>query len=187
MKWRIILPLVLVLAALAVLTISNWQSPRPRITAARNPCINNLRMMHEAKQKWARDHGKSGADTPTFADLVGENRYLRSTPVCPAGFTYTLHSVSRLPACTCPDHILQFYPDHWPLSACEENLLFIQALKVFWEAKQPKRGVVPTWAELFAANPIMRPLTPPLCPAGGQYNFGTSGEKPRCSIPGHTI
>ena len=27
----------------------------------------------------------------------------------------------------------------------------------------------------------------PTCPAGGLYTLGSVSEKPRCSIPGHTI
>jgi hypothetical protein len=76
---------------------------KARTTSQSNVCINNLRMLDAAKQQWALEKSKLSADVPVMDDL---KPYLRQTPVCPAGGTYTLNAVDQPPGCSIPDHQL---------------------------------------------------------------------------------
>ena len=72
-------------------------------------CINQLKMIESAANQWAMDHGKQSTDTPTWADLepyLARSNMKTVPPVCPAGGTYTLHSVGEHPTCSIPDHKL---------------------------------------------------------------------------------
>jgi len=45
---------------------------------------------------------------------------------------------------------------------------------------------IPPDFDLFGAAPaLMREK--PTCPSGGSYTIGRVGEKPRCSVTGHTL
>ena len=63
-------------------------------------CIERMRALDEAKQRWAMDYHRTAADTPMDSDLFGPTRYLRSKPTCPANGTYTLNPVDTKPTCT---------------------------------------------------------------------------------------
>jgi competence protein ComGC len=78
---------------------------RARETAQENACINNLRQIDGAKQEWALENNKKGADTPTQADLA---HYLKNGqfPVCPNRGTYTIGPVDESPICSIPKHQL---------------------------------------------------------------------------------
>jgi len=73
---------------------------RARKRASTQMCIGNQMQLESAKQRWAIDTGKDTVDTPALSDLVGTNLYLRMTPYCPAGGTYTLGSVGEKVACS---------------------------------------------------------------------------------------
>ena len=64
----------------------------------------NLRVIEGAKETWAREENKLPDDTPTDADLFGQDRYIREKPRCPGGGTYTLGKVSEKPRCSVADH-----------------------------------------------------------------------------------
>jgi ABC-type proline/glycine betaine transport system substrate-binding protein len=74
-------------------------------TSQQNACISNLRQIDGAKSQWALDKKMTDSDTPTRADL---KIYLgnRQFPVCPAGGTYTINSVSSRPECSHAGHSL---------------------------------------------------------------------------------
>jgi len=67
-------------------------------------CIVNLQQIQGAKDMWALEHKKTGADIPTDADLFGPDKYLTEKPVCPSGGTYSLNNLTNKPACSIPDH-----------------------------------------------------------------------------------
>jgi hypothetical protein len=46
------------------------------------------------------ENRKTNADTPTDADLFGNNQYVRRKPLCPANGTYTLNAVDTVPTCS---------------------------------------------------------------------------------------
>jgi hypothetical protein len=71
-------------------------------------CINNLRQIDGAKQKWASDvHAPSNA-TPTWNDL---KPYLKdfngSVPVCPAKGVYSINSLTNPPTCSASGHVIE--------------------------------------------------------------------------------
>jgi hypothetical protein len=68
--------------------------------AQRNACINNLRMIHEAKAQWASEHGKSAAEIPTGSDLFGEGKYIKRDLECPRGGIYKFGNVGEEPVCS---------------------------------------------------------------------------------------
>ena len=73
-----------------------------------NRCINNLRLIDGATQQWALEHNRAETNVPTWADLepylCGVNNY--PLPKWPSGGTYTMGSVSNVPTCSIPDHVL---------------------------------------------------------------------------------
>jgi hypothetical protein len=100
---------VFVAIALAVvILIPNFIDTRQRETPPASKCINNLRLIDGAKAMWALDHNKTDTNVPTWADLkpylCGTNNY--PLPKCPSGGAYTLGSVTNLPSCSIPGHVL---------------------------------------------------------------------------------
>ena len=81
-----------VVGALAAIAIPNFV--KARATSQENACINNLRQIDAAKNKWALEKAKKPTDVPTKEDLLP---YLRRWPVCPDGGTYTIGAVSEKP------------------------------------------------------------------------------------------
>jgi hypothetical protein len=77
---------------------------RARTTSSKNACPNNLRQIDGAKQQWALENKKTDTDTPTLSDLVGTDKYMKDSPICPANGTYTLGNMTTKPRCSIPDH-----------------------------------------------------------------------------------
>lgn len=81
--------------------IAGPQFVRAREQSQQNACINNLRQIDDAVQRWALENNKEPGATPLFSDI---SDYLKHEVVCPAGGTsfsdsYTLQSVSQKPLC----------------------------------------------------------------------------------------
>jgi hypothetical protein len=57
-----------------------------------------------AKVSWMIERNKTTNDTPTWADLVGSDGYLKSLPRCPGGGTYTIGKISEPPSCSIAEH-----------------------------------------------------------------------------------
>jgi hypothetical protein len=75
--------------------------------STRNACVDNLRIINKAKQRWALEHGKTNSNIPTWADIkpyVGPPG--SELPKCPSGGVYTLGAMSNLPTCSVPGHAL---------------------------------------------------------------------------------
>jgi len=72
---------------------------------ARKTCINNLRLIDDAKQQWALENSKPEAAQPTTKDLLP---YLKDNvfPVCPGGGTISLNAVNEVPTCSISGHTL---------------------------------------------------------------------------------
>lgn len=71
-----------------------------RAISMRNACQENLSNIDGAKQQWALENNITDESvTPTFDVLVGEAAYLRRTPICPAGGSYTIGSLGENPSC----------------------------------------------------------------------------------------
>ena len=87
-----IMIVVAIIGLLAAVALPNFM--RARQTAQMNACIANLKQIDGAKSLWSLD-GNTG--TPDFGDLV--TAYIKSTPECPTGASYTLNDVDTPPDC----------------------------------------------------------------------------------------
>jgi len=71
--------------------------------------------------------------------------------------------------------------------SCIANLKQLDGAKATWELEQGKTNLneSPMDADLFGTTLYIREK--PKCPKGGVYSLGKLSEKPRCSIPNHSI
>jgi hypothetical protein len=72
---------------------------------AKKTCLNNLRLIDDAKQQWATDLDKPDTAVPSEKDLAP---YLKHgvLPVCPSGGIYLINAVEDLPTCSVAGHVL---------------------------------------------------------------------------------
>jgi prepilin-type N-terminal cleavage/methylation domain-containing protein len=100
-----IMIVVAIIGMLAAIAVPNFV--RARNTAQKNACINNLRMIDNAKQQWALENKKSDTDTPTEDDV---KVYVKNEkmPTCPGGGKYLIEPVNTDPTCSKADagHVL---------------------------------------------------------------------------------
>jgi prepilin-type N-terminal cleavage/methylation domain-containing protein len=99
-----IMIVVAILGILIAIAVPAWM--RQRLTSAQKACQENLYKIDGAKEQWALETGQGAVATPTEAMLYGETLFVRSTPICPAGGTYTINSLADRPGCseaTSPD------------------------------------------------------------------------------------
>ena len=72
---------------------------------SRKTCINNLRLIDDAKQQWAADFNEPNDAVPTAKDLAP---YFKdgALPQCPEGGIYLLNRVDQVPTCSIASHVL---------------------------------------------------------------------------------
>jgi prepilin-type N-terminal cleavage/methylation domain-containing protein len=99
-----IMIVVAIIGLLAAIAIPNFIKARQ--SSQTNACINNLRQIEGAKATWALENKKLGNVAPTATDLYGAALYIRETPVCPAGGSYTINIVDTKAACSTTGHSL---------------------------------------------------------------------------------
>jgi len=97
-----IMIVVLIIGILLAIAVPNFV--RARDSSRTQSCIANLRQIDSAKEQWAMDNKKNTGDTMAMGDLAGV--YMKSTPSCPAGGTYTLNAVGTNPTCSVSGHTL---------------------------------------------------------------------------------
>lgn len=94
---------------------SQDSSPRRIALVVANPetvaieqetCIDNLKEIDYAKNRWALDHRKSAEVIPADVDLFGPNLYRQEKPFCGLGGIYTIGPLSDLPKCNVAGHVL---------------------------------------------------------------------------------
>jgi prepilin-type N-terminal cleavage/methylation domain-containing protein len=97
-----IMIVVAIIGLLAAIGIPNFV--RARETSQTNACINNLRIIDQAKQEWALETGQIPGQTPSSGDLVpyfGHNNNVM--PFCPlsgaGGPAYNILSLTNQPTC----------------------------------------------------------------------------------------
>ena len=73
---------------------------KARTTSQKRACQENLQKVDGAKEQWALEEKENMTSTPVWADLVGQTLYVRKSPECPAGGTYTVGDVATEPGCT---------------------------------------------------------------------------------------
>jgi hypothetical protein len=73
-----------------------------------------------------------------------------------------------------------------PRVACVMNLRSIDGAKCTWALELKKQtNALPADSDLF--GPALYLREKPQCPAGGIYSLRRIDQKPRCTIPGHTL
>lgn len=65
-----------------------------------NTCVANLKQIDGAKECWALEQKKNPGDIATMADLVGTDKYIKNTPLCPDGGIYTVGVVGKKSTCS---------------------------------------------------------------------------------------
>jgi hypothetical protein len=71
-------------------------------------------------------------------------------------------------------------------SICINSLKQIEDAKATWALENKKSNTdTPTATDLYGEGAYVR--DEPKCPEGGNYMIGSVQQKPRCSIPGHTL
>jgi len=93
-----IMIVVLIIGILLAIAVPNFIKARE--TSRTKSCIANLKQIDAAKEQWAMENKKTTTDTPAMTDLVGSANYLKNTPSCPSGGTYTVNAVSTDPTCS---------------------------------------------------------------------------------------
>jgi type IV pilus assembly protein PilE len=83
-----IMIVVAIIALLAALATPTFITARAK--SMQSSCFNNMRLLDGAMQQYALDNSNAVANT--LAKLVGTNAYIKNTPVCKGGGTYTLPS-----------------------------------------------------------------------------------------------
>jgi len=97
-----IMIVVAIIGLLAAVAIPNFMRARER--AQTNACIANLKQVDGAKTLWALDTGAATGAAVAMTDLV--TAYIKATPSCPAGGTYTIGAIGTEPTCTVSGHVL---------------------------------------------------------------------------------
>ena len=94
-----IMIVVAIIGLLAAVGIPNFVKARE--TAQTDTCINNLRVIDEAKQQWALEKGKQSTDSPVEADITPYlGRSGTAMPSCPIGSTpYNILAMNVVPTC----------------------------------------------------------------------------------------
>src|SRR5437870_11665724 len=83
-----IMIVVLIIGILLAIAVPNFIKARE--TSRAKSCVANLKEIESAKEQWAMDTKAASTATPGTTDLYGSTAYLRNTPACPSGGTYTI-------------------------------------------------------------------------------------------------
>jgi prepilin-type N-terminal cleavage/methylation domain-containing protein len=97
-----LLIVVAIFGLLVGLAMPNFIKARGR--ARQQLCIENLSQIESAKQIWGVENGKKDGDVPSTADLIGADRYMKTTPTCPAGGNYSWNAIGTTASCTIGGH-----------------------------------------------------------------------------------
>ena len=94
-----IMIVVAIIGMLAGIAIPNYL--QARLKAQQNVCLNNLRQIEGAIQRWSLEMQRDQDQPVTYSDIRG---YLQHSVVCPSGGTsfedsYTITTVAAAPAC----------------------------------------------------------------------------------------
>jgi prepilin-type N-terminal cleavage/methylation domain-containing protein len=97
-----IMIVVAIIGLLAAIALPNFV--RARQTSQTNVCINNLRMIDQAKQQWALEAGKMSTAVPESSDITpyfGKGN--PTLPQEPVGGIYNILAVNTPPTCSAVD------------------------------------------------------------------------------------
>src|SRR5581483_2949645 len=93
-----IMIVVLIIGILLAIAVPNFIKARESSRA--KSCVANLKQIESAKEQWAMDTKAAPNATPTAANLYGATAYLKTTPDCPGGGTYTIGDMATRPTCS---------------------------------------------------------------------------------------
>ena len=79
---------------------------KSRTQARKQICIENLSQIESAKQLWGVEVGKKTGDVPSEDELLGNGKYIKVRPQCPAAGVYTLNGIGINATCTIEGHSL---------------------------------------------------------------------------------
>ena len=89
-EFMIVVAIIALLAAIAVPSFIRVRS--------KNLCFSNLRRIDKVKRQYTKDN--SNAVPTNLSQLMGKGEYLRDTPACKGGGTYTLNALGVKPSCS---------------------------------------------------------------------------------------
>ena len=96
-----IMIVVLIIGILLAIAVPNFIKARE--TSRTKSCIANLKQIDAATEQWAMDNKASQAATVALTALIGTGTttYMKNTPDCPSGGTYTATlTVGTAPTCS---------------------------------------------------------------------------------------
>src|SRR3954469_21421331 len=104
-----IMIVVLIIGILLAIAVPNFIKARE--TSRSKSCVANLKQIEAAKEQWCMDFKQAATATPGTADLYGTTNYVKNTPGCPSGGTYSIGDMSPRPTCSIgtgatPAHVL---------------------------------------------------------------------------------
>jgi hypothetical protein len=71
-------------------------------------------------------------------------------------------------------------------NACINNLRQIDGAVMTWQLENPSlTNTTPTWSDVVGETSYIR--VQPACPKGGVYTLPAPGQKPKCSVAGHSL
>ncbi|MDW8320902.1 MAG: prepilin-type N-terminal cleavage/methylation domain-containing protein [Armatimonadota bacterium] len=91
-----IMIVVLIIGILLAIAVPNFV--RARESSRAKSCVANLKQIDAAKEQWAMDNNKANGDECQMSNLVPN--YIKATPACPSGGTYTVGNVGTNPTCS---------------------------------------------------------------------------------------
>jgi prepilin-type N-terminal cleavage/methylation domain-containing protein len=93
-----IMIVVLIIGILLAIAVPNFIKARE--TSRSKSCVANLKQIEAAKEQWCMDLKQAATATPAAADLYGTTAYVKNTPDCPSGGTYTIGDMATRPVCS---------------------------------------------------------------------------------------
>ena len=73
---------------------------RARETSRATACQGNLKQIESAKEQWALENKQASNADCEFGSIVGSTLYIKTTPLCPSGGSYTVNAVNADPTCS---------------------------------------------------------------------------------------
>lgn len=87
---------ILVISILLSIAVPNFM--QSRATSRRTACLENLRLIDQAKDQLAMANRLKQGDPANWTEVVP--KYLKTNPRCPTGGTYSLNSIGSDPTCS---------------------------------------------------------------------------------------
>lgn len=97
-----IMIVVLIISVLLAIAIPNLM--RARIASQEKACIKNLDNILGGKEQYVMEHNLGDGAVVAMNNLVPD--YIKTTPACPAGGTYTIQPANTMPSCSIGGHKL---------------------------------------------------------------------------------